>query len=134
MHGLKLLAISLQACKFTKNERLHTFFQGFQLDFKLLFVLFLGIISWKGASHLSGEGLFFRGVFICKWGRTPWGASVLMGGILKKVAKPPFKSANCPSPPFLGNLPSILVFHDPPPPPKSQIFQWTPKNIKVFHT
>ena len=45
MHGLKLLAISLQACKFTKNERLHTFFQGFQLDFKLLFVLFLGIIS-----------------------------------------------------------------------------------------
>ena len=62
MHGLKLLAISLQACKFTKNERLHTFFQGFQLDFKLLFiVLFLGIISWKGASHLSGEGLFFRG-------------------------------------------------------------------------
>ena len=54
------------------NECLHTFFQGFQLDFKLLFiVLFLGIISWKGASHFSGEGWFFRG-----------GASFISGGAL----------------------------------------------------
>ena len=29
----------------------------------------------------------------------------------------PLKSANCPSPPFLGNPPSILVFRDPPPLP-----------------
>ena len=40
-------AISLQASKFTKNELLHTYFQGFQLEFKLFIVLFLGIISWK---------------------------------------------------------------------------------------
>ena len=41
---------SLQSCKFTKNELPETYFQGFQLAFKLLFiVLFLGIISWKSA-------------------------------------------------------------------------------------
>ena len=45
-------AISLQACKFTKNELLHTYFQGFQLEFKLLFiVLFLEISSWKVVSR-----------------------------------------------------------------------------------
>ena len=42
---VKLLATSLQACKFTKNE-LHTYFARIYLDFKLLFiVLFLGAIS-----------------------------------------------------------------------------------------
>ena len=31
------------------------------------------------------------------------------------LAKPhPLKPTNCPSPPFLGNLPYILVFQDPP--------------------
>ena len=30
------------------------------------------------------------------------------------LAKPPLKFANWSSPPFLGNPPSILVFHEPP--------------------
>ena len=52
---VKLPAISLQASKFTENELLQTYFQGFYLDFKLLFiVLFLGIISWKGVSRFNG--------------------------------------------------------------------------------
>ena len=48
-------------------------FQGLQLDFKLLIiVLFLGIISWKGASRFNdGRGACFsdwgRGRFIFKW-------------------------------------------------------------------
>ena len=61
---VKLPAISLQACKFTKINFITHIFQGFLLDFKLFFiVLFLGIISWKGASLFSGGGgggLFFR--------------------------------------------------------------------------
>ena len=51
----------------------HTF-QRFQLDFKLLFiVLFLGIISWKGASLFSGGGgvILQMGSFI--WGVCPMG-------------------------------------------------------------
>ena len=47
-------AISLQASKFTKNELLHTYFQGFQLEFKLFIVLFLGIISWKVLVLMGG--------------------------------------------------------------------------------
>ena len=31
------------------------------------------------------------------------------------LAKSPLKSANCPSPPFLGNPPYILVSREPPP-------------------
>ena len=31
----------------------------------------------------------------------------------KKAPLP--KSANCPSPPFLGNFPEILFFYEPPP-------------------
>ena len=57
-------------------------FQGFQQDFKLVFiVLCLGIISWKGASRYNGGGLFFRwgASFLSGW-CGPWGASVLMGG------------------------------------------------------
>ena len=38
------------------------------------FSLLLGIISWKGALLLKGEGYIF------KWGGAPWGASALMGG------------------------------------------------------
>ena len=37
-------------------------------------------------------------------------------------APPLIKLANCPSPPLLGNPPSILVFREPPP-PKSWILQ-----------
>ena len=38
------------------------------------------------------------------------------------LANPPLlKSANCLSPPFLGNHPSILVFREPPP-HESRIF------------
>ena len=35
---VKLLAISLQACKFTKNETLHTYFSSI-LDFKLVIIV-----------------------------------------------------------------------------------------------
>ena len=50
-------------------------FQGFKLDVKLLLiVLFLGIISWKGASGFNGGASFLSG------GCAPWGASVLMRG------------------------------------------------------
>ena len=34
---------------------------------------------------------------------------------------PSLKSANCPSTPFLGNSPNILVFRDTPPPTKKKI-------------
>ena len=36
---IKLLAISLQACKFTKLSFFTHIFQGFYLDFKLLFIV-----------------------------------------------------------------------------------------------
>ena len=68
----------------------HTF-QGFELDFKLLFiVIFLGIISWKGASRFKteGEGLFSDGGdFIFKWGVHPVGVI----------------SFDAPLPPTMGN-------------------------------
>ena len=53
-------------------------------------VLFLGIISWKGASYFNGGGCFSDGGgdLIFKWGGAPWGASVLMmggGGFRKKL-------------------------------------------------
>ena len=63
---VKLPAISLQVCKPANLLKMNFFthiFQEFQLEFKLLFiVLFLEIISWKGASHFNGGGevLFFR--------------------------------------------------------------------------
>ena len=52
----------------------------------LFIVLFLGIISWKGASRFDGGGLFFRcGDFTFKWGCAPWGGiSFDGGGGLKK--------------------------------------------------
>ena len=43
---------------------------------------------------------------------------------------PSLKTANCPSPPFLGNSPFYIGFLWSP--PKSQIFQWTPKILKFF--
>ena len=48
------------------------------------------------------------------------------------LAKPlPLKSANCPTPPFLGN-PSLCIGFSCHPPLKSD-FSVNPKNIKVFH-
>ena len=59
---VKLPGISLQVCKFTKNELLHTCFLRISLDFKLLFiVLFLEIISWNGVSCFNGGFLFQMG-------------------------------------------------------------------------
>ena len=87
---VKLPAIRLQACKFTKTNFLTHIFQGFLLDFKLFFiVLFLGIISWKGASLFSGGGgeggfVFQMGGFIFNWGCAPWGASFLMRRVFEK--------------------------------------------------
>ena len=86
---VKLPAISLQACKFTKMNFFTHILQGFLLDFKLLFiVLFLEIISWKGASFFSGEWGCFSdggGGFIFKWEVHPMGGtSVLMGEVFKK--------------------------------------------------
>ena len=50
---VKLLAISLQACKFTKNEFLHIYIS------KILSYFFLEIAFWKGAPVFSGEGVLF---------------------------------------------------------------------------
>ena len=36
----KLLAISLQPCKFAKNKLLHTYFSGILARFKFLFIAF----------------------------------------------------------------------------------------------
>ena len=55
-------------------------------------MLFLGIISWNGASHFNGdgggEGICFSdgGGFIFKWGVRPMGggALALMGGGFQK--------------------------------------------------
>ena len=43
------------------------------------------------------------------------------------LAKPLLKSANCPSPPYLGNPPSILVFVSPSPPQKKVGFFSEPR-------
>ena len=66
---VKLPAISLQASKFTKNELLQTYFSRILARFKLLFVLFLGIISWKGVSCFNGESCFSKK--IVRWGGNP---------------------------------------------------------------
>ena len=47
------------------------------------------------------------------------------------LAKPPYESANCPSPSFLEN-PSLYIDFLSTSPPKSQIFQWTPIMLKFF--
>ena len=52
-------------------------------------MLFVGIISWKGASRLNGGFVFQMGEgFIFKGGHPmggiPWGASVLMGKVFEK--------------------------------------------------
>ena len=46
---------------------------------------------------------------------------------LAKPPSPPLKSENCPSPPFLGNTPSILVFREPSTPIKVGFFSEPPK-------
>ena len=87
---VKLSAISLQASKFTENDFLHTYFSTILARFELLFiVLFVGIISWNGASSFNGGFVFQMEGFIFKWGvGCPWGASVLVGGgVLKKILR-----------------------------------------------
>ena len=63
---VKLPAIRLQACKFTKNELLHTYFSQILARFYVIIMLFLGIISWKGASRFNGWVCFSDGGFIFK--------------------------------------------------------------------
>ena len=49
-------------------------------------VLFLGIISWKGASLFNGGGggcFLDGGASFLDGGYTPWGALVLIGGFQK---------------------------------------------------
>ena len=49
-------------------------FEGFYLDFKLLFnVFFLGIISWKGTSRFNGHGSDGRASFLGRGGASLWG-------------------------------------------------------------
>ena len=66
--------------------------EGFELDFKLLFiVLFLGMITWKGASRFSGGG--GRGGLAFRWGSflfrlkggAPMGDIGFDGGVRKKL-------------------------------------------------
>ena len=59
-----------------------------------------------------------------------WGINRPPSKTLPSFLQAPLKPTNCPSPPFLGNPPSILVFQDPP--SKSRIFQPTPKILKFF--
>ena len=78
---VKLQAISLPACKLLKMNFFTHIFEGFQLDFKLLFiVLFLGIISWKGGSCFNGEFVFQMGGFIFKWGWHLMGEGISFDG------------------------------------------------------
>ena len=98
---VKLLAISLKACKFTKKELLHT---EFQLDFKLLFiVLFLGIISLKNTSGFNGVGFAFQmGGFIFKWGCPVGGIGLDVVFSVKFAGWDPH--APCPTPAYYGKL------------------------------
>ena len=61
VHALvKVPTISLQVCKFIKNELLHTCFKDFSLILSY-YLIFLEIISWKGDFTFQlGEGLLFR--------------------------------------------------------------------------
>ena len=100
---VKLPVIILQACKFTKNELLHTHFSRILARFKLLFiVLFLGIMSWKDASRFNGgRGLFLRwGASFLSGGCAPWaGIGFDGGGVQKNWRGPPPP----PSPPCLSH-------------------------------
>ena len=50
------------------------------------------------------------------------------------IAKPPLNRQTVQVHPFLGNPPPLCIgFSWTLLPPKSQIFQWTPQNIKVLH-
>ena len=84
---VKLLAISLKACKFTKNVLLHTL-SRILARFKLLFIVFfLGIVLWNDASRFNEGVCFSDGEgFIFKWGmHTMAGTSVLIEGFTKKI-------------------------------------------------
>ena len=71
---VKLLAISLQACKVTKNELLHTYFSRILLE--VIYCAFSRNQSWKGASCFDGEVCFSDGgaSFLSR-SCTPWGVS-----------------------------------------------------------
>ena len=53
VHLLKLPAISLQACNFTKNEHLHIYFSRILARFKLLFIVFQNSKNTYFSKHFS---------------------------------------------------------------------------------
>ena len=66
-------------------------FEGFWLDFKLLFILlFLGIISWQGASRFNGGdgGVQMGGPSFLSGGGVPHGGASVLMGFLKKIGYP----------------------------------------------
>ena len=70
--SVKLLAINLQACKFTKNELLHTYFSRI---FKLLFIVLSRNLFLEGGFMVQGGG----GVFRCEGFFFRWGGGHPMG-------------------------------------------------------
>ena len=84
---VKLSAISLQPCKFTKNELLHTYFSRILVRFEIIIYcafsrnhLMEGCFTfqWGGGSCFSDGGLHF------KWGVRPIGGINVDGGVQKK--------------------------------------------------
>ena len=72
-------------------------FQGFYLDFKLLFiVLFIGIISWKGASGFNGGVIFQmrRASFLSGGGAPHGGGSKKIAGWGAMTTPPPLTMGN----------------------------------------
>ena len=98
---VNLSAISLQACKVTKNELLHTYFSRILLE--VIYCAFSRNQSWKGASCFDGEVCFSDGgASFLSGGCTSWGffkKGCRMGG-----------EQPMPPPPLWETLP-------PPPPP-----------------
>ena len=99
-------------------------YQGFWLDFKLLFiVLFLGIISWRGVSCFNGGICFSDGrASFLSWGMPHRGASVLIGGFSKKIA-------GWGSPPLMPPPPPPL----PPPHYGKPCICWCKCKTCIFH-
>ena len=81
---VKLPAIGLQACKFTKNELLHTYFSRI---FKLLFIVLSRNLFLEGGFIVQGGGGVFRceGFFFRWGGGTPWGSIGFDGVFLNKI-------------------------------------------------
>ena len=82
----KLPAIRLQACKFTENELLHTYFSRILARFQVIiycafsrnhFMEGFFTFQWGERGGCFSDG----GGFIFKWGWTaPWGVPVLKDG------------------------------------------------------